>query len=154
MVRITDSMDMNLRKVREIVEDRGAWCTAVHGFAKSPRGLTDWTATSKQLLNLASWLLPISVNTTTIYVLLTKNLGIIKRNSNHFYLCNMSWICLHFTITTTPVQSIIIFLLDAAIASFFSFYVFFLFYFLEVMNIFYWSIVSLQCCVSFLRIAQ
>ena len=39
--RITDSMDMNLRKVREIVEDRGAWCAAVHGFAKSPRGLTD-----------------------------------------------------------------------------------------------------------------
>ena len=32
---ITDSMDMNLSKLREIVEDRAAWCAAVHGAAKS-----------------------------------------------------------------------------------------------------------------------
>ena len=32
---ITDSMDMNLSKLREIVEDRGAWCAAVHGVTKS-----------------------------------------------------------------------------------------------------------------------
>ena len=32
---ITDSMDMNLRKFREIVEDRGAWHAAVHRVAKS-----------------------------------------------------------------------------------------------------------------------
>ena len=31
----TNSMDMNLSKVWEIVEDRGAWCTAIHGVAKS-----------------------------------------------------------------------------------------------------------------------
>ena len=28
---ITDSVDMNLSKFREIVKDRGGWCTAVHG---------------------------------------------------------------------------------------------------------------------------
>ena len=32
---ITDSMDMSLRKLREIVKDSGAWSVAVHGVAKS-----------------------------------------------------------------------------------------------------------------------
>ena len=31
---VTDSMDMNLSKLQEIVEDRGAWCAAVHGIAE------------------------------------------------------------------------------------------------------------------------
>ena len=32
---ITDSMNMNLSKLREIVEDRGAWNAALHGTAES-----------------------------------------------------------------------------------------------------------------------
>ena len=32
---ITDSMNMNLSKHQEIAKDRGAWCAAVHGVAKS-----------------------------------------------------------------------------------------------------------------------
>ena len=32
---ITDSMDMNLRKLWEIVKDRGTWCAVVHGVGKS-----------------------------------------------------------------------------------------------------------------------
>jgi len=32
---ITDSIDMNLSKFQEIVENRGAWCATVHGVAKS-----------------------------------------------------------------------------------------------------------------------
>ena len=41
---ITDSMDMNLSKFWETVEDRGAWHAAVHGVAKSRTQL----ATEKQ----------------------------------------------------------------------------------------------------------
>ena len=32
---ITDSVDTNLSKLRETVEDRGAWCAAIHGVTKS-----------------------------------------------------------------------------------------------------------------------
>ena len=38
---ITESMDMNLSKLQEIVEDRGAWHAAVHRVAKSRRGPID-----------------------------------------------------------------------------------------------------------------
>ena len=38
---ISDPMDMSLSKLREIVKDRGAWCAAVHGVAKSGTRLRD-----------------------------------------------------------------------------------------------------------------
>ena len=40
---ITDSMDMSLSKLRELVMDRESWCTALHGISKSQIWLSDLT---------------------------------------------------------------------------------------------------------------
>ena len=42
---ITDSMDMSLNTIQDMVKDREGWHAAVHGVAKSQTQLSDWTTT-------------------------------------------------------------------------------------------------------------
>ena len=42
---ITDSMNMNLSKLQEMVKDRGVWCATVHKVAKSWTWLRNWATT-------------------------------------------------------------------------------------------------------------
>ena len=51
---ITDSKDMNLRKLQEIAKDRVAWHATVYGVAKSQTWLSNWTTTTAVL---SAWLI-------------------------------------------------------------------------------------------------
>ena len=52
---ITDSMDMSLSKLQEIVNDRKAWSVAVHGVSKSQTWLSDWTTITEVQKPISKW---------------------------------------------------------------------------------------------------
>ena len=54
---ITDSMDMGLGGLRELVMDREAWRTAVHGVSKSRAWLSDWTEQNLSIYHVAATVL-------------------------------------------------------------------------------------------------
>ena len=61
---ITYSMNTNLSKLQQIVKDRGAWRSEIHGVAKSSTGLSHWTTTTNTKKSLRKYTQTISQTTT------------------------------------------------------------------------------------------
>ena len=53
---ITDSMDINLNNLLQIMKDREAWCAAIHWVAKSQTCLSDWKTGMRKVNGLPRWL--------------------------------------------------------------------------------------------------
>ena len=69
---ITDSMDVNLSGLQELVMDREAWHAEIHGVAKSQTRLSNWTELTENWVSVPEWAMtlgPISTADKNLFIL-------------------------------------------------------------------------------------
>ena len=91
---ITDSMNVNLSELWELVMDRASWCTAIHGVSKSPTWPSGWTELNVTMSN--SFIVPglilfsITKDLTRVSVMCKKKKWNISTKERFWF--NVAWI--------------------------------------------------------------